>query len=167
MHELMQDPMFWYAVPFAIFCVLAWRYARKPILAWLDAEILKIDNEIKRAKQLRAEAETTLASCRKNYANAMAEADEIVRYAQEEAADLKKQAERALKAALERQEQQAAERIRLTEGEAVAAVQAAAVEEAMHIVRKTLDAQMDKAGSLVDQAIAELPKLAASKAKAA
>jgi len=163
----MQSPMFWYAVAFLIFCVIAWRYARTPLLAAIDGEIVKIREEIERAQQLRAEAEATLAEYKKKSAQALAEAEEIVRYAREEAAEVRAQAEADLKAALARHEQQAAERIRLAETEAVTAVRTAAVDMAMSLARAALAAHGDKSGSLADQAITELPKLAAAKAKAA
>lgn len=163
---MLDDPMFWYAVAFGIFIALTWRYARKPMLGWLDGEIAKIRAELERARQLRAEAEATLAEYKKKHAEALAEAESIIRYAKEEAEQLKKQAEADLKASLARHEQQAAERIRLAEAEALAAVRAAVIDEAMAGARKMLDAPGSVAGALADQAIAELPKLAA-KSKAA
>ena len=160
------DPMFWYAVAFAIFLVLAYRYTRKPILDGLDGAIAKIRDDLERAKQLRAEAEATLAEYKKKHAEALAEAEAVIRYAKEEAEELKEQAEADLKAALARHEQQALERIRLTEAEALAAVRAAAVDQAMSIARETLAASGNGAGALADEAIAALPQLAA-KSKAA
>jgi F-type H+-transporting ATPase subunit b len=163
---MLDDPMFWYAVAFAIFCTLVFRYARKPALGWLDGEIAKIRDELARARSLRAEAETALAGYKKKHAEALAEAEVIIRHAKDEAAQLKIQAEADLKAALARHEQQAAERIRIAETEALAAVRAAAVEGAMDMARKQLGDSSGNAAKLADQAIAELPKLAA-KANAA
>jgi F-type H+-transporting ATPase subunit b len=166
-HPVLQDPMLWYAVAFAVFCVLAWVYVRKPLLGVLDAEIFKIRDQIDNARKLRAEAEATLAEYKKKSAAAMKEAQEIITYASEEAEEVKQQAEADLKAALARHEQQATDRIRVAEAEAVAAVRAAAVDQAMVLARKALTSESSKAGALADQAIAELPKLAAAKAKAA
>jgi F-type H+-transporting ATPase subunit b len=162
---MLADPMFWYAVAFAIFAALAYWKVRGPLLSAIDAQIAKIRDELDRAKQLRKEAEATLAEYKKKYAEAMKEAEDIIHYAKEEAENLKKQAAADLKAALARHEQQATERIRLAETEALAAVRAAAIDEAMSAARKTLEAGSG-AGALADQAIADLPKLAA-KSKAA
>jgi len=167
MNGMMQDPMFWYAVAFAIFIALAYWKVRRPVLDWLDSEISKIRDELAHAKQLRAEAEATLLEYKKKYAAAMAEAEEILRFAKEEAVQVKVQAEADLKASLARHEQQATDRIRHAEAEAIAAVRAAAVDQAMFLARKTLGEQGDSGGKLADQAIAELPKLMAGKAQAA
>jgi F-type H+-transporting ATPase subunit b len=167
MNTLMQNPMFWYAVAFGIFIVLVVVFGRKAILGWLDGEISKIRAELDQASRLRSEAEATLAEYQKKYAEAMADAKSIVAHAQEEAGRLKTEAEADLKEALARQEQQATARIRLTETEAVASVRAAAIDLAMDIARKTLADQAKDSSVLTDQAIAELPKLASTKAKAA
>jgi F-type H+-transporting ATPase subunit b len=169
MSDILHDPMTLYTVAFAIFIVLAWKHGRKPLLDWIDAEIARIRDQLEQAKALRAEAEATLADYKKKYNAAMAEAAAIVRHAEEEAVHLRAQAEAELKASLTRHEQQAAERIRLAENEAVAAVRGAIVAEALKLAEKTLAAQIDDAAAsrLIDQAIADMPKLAATTAKAA
>jgi len=161
---MLHDPMSWYTVAFVLFLGLAWHYARKPAVGWLDAKIGLIRAELDRACALRTEAEATLASYKKKYDSAMRDAAEIVRHAKEEAVRLKVQSEIDLKNALARHEHQTAERLRLAETEAVTAVRAAAIDQAMELARKTLSVSADK---LADQAIAELPKLAATKARAA
>ncbi|MGE3623382.1 MAG: F0F1 ATP synthase subunit B [Bdellovibrionales bacterium] len=165
--ELARDHIAWYAVAFFIFCALAWRYGRKPMLNWLDSEIIKISDELARACQLRIEAEARLAEIRKKHAEAMTEADGIKRHAQEEALRLKAQAESDLRAALARHEQQAADRIRVAETEATATVRAVAVDLAIGMARKKLAESGDHAASLTEQAISDLPGLAGSKARAA
>ncbi len=169
MKDLLKDPMFFYGIAFVIFLALAWKHGRKPILGWLDSEILKIRNELDQARKLRVEAETMLAEYKVRQATAMADAEAIVKHAKEEAAQLKAQAEADLKDALARHEQQALERIRIAETEAMAEVRAAAVDLAMDMASKTLASQMDEAtaGKLADQAIADMPKPSAAKAKAA
>jgi F-type H+-transporting ATPase subunit b len=164
-----QDPAFWYGVSFVIFLGLAWHYGRRPILNWLDSEILKIREQLAQAQKLREEAEATLVQYKTKYASAMAEAKTIVSHAKAEAANLKKQAEAELKEALARHVQQAEERIRLAESDAMAQVRAAAIDTAMAMARKTLASDIDsaQAAKLADQAIAELPQLAQTKAKAA
>jgi F-type H+-transporting ATPase subunit b len=169
MNGMMQSPIFFYGIAFVIFLALAWHYGRKPLLGWLDDEILKIRNELDQARKLRAEAEAMLAQYKKKQAEAMAEAEAIVRNAADEAARLRKQAESDLKDALAKHEQQAAARIRMAEAEAIADVRNAIVDGAMKLARETLAAKLDDAvaAKLMEQAIAEMPKLAAKKAKAA
>jgi F-type H+-transporting ATPase subunit b len=169
MSALLKDPMFFYGIAFVIFLGLAYRYGRKPILDWIDGEILKIRDELEQAKKLRIEAEITLADYKKKQVAAMADAEAIVRHAKDEAARLKTQAEADLKAALARHEQQALERIRIAEAEAMADVRTAAINAAMAMANKMLASHMDEAtaAKLTDQAIGEVSKSAAAKAKAA
>lgn len=163
------DPVLWYTITFLIFCGVAWRYARKPALGWLDGQIEKIRAELAQAQKLRAEAEAALAEYKQKQAAAMAEAEQIIRHAKEEAASLKAMAEADLKETLARHERQAMERIRLAEVEALRDVRAAAIDMALSLARETLAEHMDAANAtrLVEQAIDDLPKLAAAKAKAA
>jgi F-type H+-transporting ATPase subunit b len=159
-----RDPMFWYTVAFVCFWALAFRYARKPFLGWLDGQIAGIREQLEAARRLRAEAEATLAEYKQKHAAAMAES--IVRHAREEAARLKLRAEADLKAALTRHEQQAMERIRLAETEAVRAVRQAAITAAMMIAREKL-AKGAADIRLIDRAIADMPHLARLKVRAA
>lgn len=169
MSHLLHDPVFFYGVAFALFLVVAWKFVRKPAVGWLDSEIAKIREELDQARKLRAEAETALANGKAKQAAALAEAESIIQHAKEEAERLKVKAEADLKYVLEKREQHALEHIRHAEAEAIAEVRAAAVDLAMGMVRKTLADQIDDAAAakLVDQAIAGLPDLATSKAKAA
>jgi F-type H+-transporting ATPase subunit b len=169
MSDFMQDPMFFYSIALVIFLGIAYRYARKPLLGWLDGEILKIKAELDQARKLRAEAEATLAEYKIKQTVAMSEAEAIVRHAKEEALRLRARAESDLKAALERHEQQAMERIRLAEAEAMAAVRTAAIDTAMTMARSALSSQLDEATSarLTDQAITEIAKAKTAKEKAA
>ena len=165
MADLMHDPMFFYTIAFVIFFVLAFKYGRKPLLGWVDGEILKIRDELEQAQKLRVEAESVLQTYKKKQAEALAEADAIIKHAEAEAVRMKAQAEVDLKASLARHEQQAAERIRIAESEATAAVRAAAVDSAIIAAKKALTSQIDgaAAGKLMDQAIADMPALATGK----
>jgi F-type H+-transporting ATPase subunit b len=169
MNALMQDPMTFYSIAFVIFMGLAYRYGRKPFLTWIDAEILKIRDELDQARKLRAEAEATLAEYKAKQTAALAEAEAIVKHAKDEAVRMKSDAESDLKNALARHEQQAMERIRIAETEAMAEVRAAAIDLAMSMARKTLASELDAttATKLTDQAIADMPKAESAKAKAA
>jgi F-type H+-transporting ATPase subunit b len=169
MKSLIQDPMAVYAIALIIFLALAFVYGRKPALGWIDGEIAKIRAELDRASQLRAEAEAALADCKARQAKAEIDARTIVTLAQQQVEAMQKQAETDLAASLKRQEQLAAERIRMAEAEAVAEVRAAAVALAMTLARKNLMENMPDAvsGNLIDKAIAEIPALDRGKAKAA
>jgi F-type H+-transporting ATPase subunit b len=169
MSDLLNDPMFFYTVAFAIFIAIAVRFTRKPLINWLDSEIAKIRDELENAKKLRTEAEAVLADYKKKRASAMAEAEGILKHAAEQAAQMKTQAEADLKTSLARHAEQARSRIALAEAEAIAAVRTATITLAVEKARQVLAIKIDPAtaGRLAEQAIAELPKLAEIKAKAA
>jgi len=168
---MLQDPGFWYAVAFVIFCALAFVFTRKPAASWLDEEIAKIRKELEQARQLRAEAEASLADYQRKQSEALSEAKTIIKRAHEQAAEIKSKAETDLNAALERREKQALNRIRRSEAEATEEIKNKAVDMALALASKTLAALNDDAMSakLLDHAIDELPKTApaSSKAKAA
>jgi len=92
----------------------------------------------------------------------------MIRNAKDEAVRLKTQAEANLKASLARHEQQATERIRMAEVAALADVRQRAIDLAVKLAQSSLQGKLqgDIAAKLVDQAIADLPVVAA-KAKAA
>jgi F-type H+-transporting ATPase subunit b len=168
MSEFFNDPMFLYAIAFFIFLGLAFKFGRKPALNLIDAEIVKIRDELEQARKLRADAEAMLADYQARQKTALAEAESIIAGAKDDAARMKETAEAELKASLVRHEQQALDRIRVAEAEAAAQVRAAAIDLAMELTRKTLSSQMDDgaASKLIDQAIADMPTLAATKTKA-
>jgi F-type H+-transporting ATPase subunit b len=163
------DPIVWYALAVAVCVGGAWWKLRQPVLGWLDGEIAGVVAELKQAKKLRAEAESALALYGKKQKAALKEAEAIVAHARDEAARLRAAAEADLKAALESRERQAMERIRLAEAEAVEAVRKAMVEQAVAAAETVLVAQLDGAAleHLADQAIAEVPHLVSTKARAA
>ncbi|MDR3423781.1 MAG: hypothetical protein P4M13_01700 [Alphaproteobacteria bacterium] len=163
MNELMQEPMFYYAIAFVIFLALAYILGRKPALAWIDSEIAKIAAELDSARQLRAEAETALADCKAKQARAENEARMIVDMAKHEVEEMRKKADADLAAYLARQQELAAERIRLAESEAVADVRAAAIAMSMDSARKNLSENLSEGDAvrLIDQAVADVPMLKA------
>ena len=169
MKDILQDPMGIYAIAFIIFLALAYKFGAKPTLAWIDGEIAKIRSELDAARQLRAEAETALADCKKKQAVAEVEAKAIVETAKQQVEAMRMQAEKDLMTALTRHEQLAAERIHMAEAQAVADVRSAAIDLAMSLARKTLSETLTNtdASKLIDQAIADIPPLKADKAKAA
>ncbi|NTU77625.1 MAG: F0F1 ATP synthase subunit B [Alphaproteobacteria bacterium] len=166
MHEeanLFSDPYTWYILALIIFFGVIYRYVRKPILGWLDGEIAKVKDELNQAKKLRADAAALLADYQSKQKEALSEAEDIISSAREEAVRLRAEAEANLQRALERHEQQAVERIHLAEAEALAEVRAAVIDQAMAAARAELAKKLDPAlaGRLVDQAVAEVPRLAA------
>ena len=169
MNALLKDPVFFYGIAFILFIALAYFKGKKPVLAWLDAEIVKIRSELDDARNLRLQAEITLEQYRTKEKEAFAQAESIIEHAKSEAMQLKAAAEADLKAALERHEQQALDRIRRVEADAMMAVRKSLVEMAMQTARNAFGPNFDDnvAGHLIDQAIKNIPDVTTAKAKAA
>ncbi len=167
MHEtsFLNDTTFWYGVSAALCVFLIFRSARGAIAGWLDSEIGKVVAELQEAKRLRAEADATLKDYKAKQSEAMREAEDILRKAKEDAIRLREEAKAELQASIERQEKLALDRIRLVQEEASAEVRSFIIDEVMHDLRGKLKkhAESPEAGKLVDDIIADLPKLSAGK----
>ncbi len=163
--SLLTNTTLWYGVAVFVFVAGMFLGARRPIAALLDSAIAKVAAELEEAKRLRAEAAATLEEYKRKQGDALKEAQDIVAKAKEDAARLQKEAEADLKALLARQEQMALDRIQLVRDEAVAEVRTFVIEETMHELRGKLakHAATPEAAKMIDQIIADLPKLLKNK----
>jgi F-type H+-transporting ATPase subunit b len=158
--EFLQEAEFWVAVAFVILVAAVYKPVSRAFSGGLDARAATIKAELDEAARLREEAQALLAEYQKKQREALAEAEQVVRHAAEEAARNRSQAAADLEASLKRRERQAVDRINQAEAKALDEVRALAADLAMAATRKLLRDQMDaaRAGQLVDQAIAELPQ---------
>jgi F-type H+-transporting ATPase subunit b len=158
--ELLHDNEFWILIAFLLAVGILIRQAWGQITQSLDARAQTIRQQIDEAKRLRDEAEAMLAQYQLKQRDAIAEAQEIIVHAQEEAERVAKQAEADLEAAIKRREEQARDKIAQAEVKALAEIRAIAVDVAIRAVRILLAETLDPArgSALIDQAIEELPK---------
>ena len=153
------SPEFWVAVSFVILIALLakpiWRMAVKA----LDERIEQIRTRLDEATKLREEAQDLLAGYKRNLADAEQEAEDIVARAREEAETLGQRLAEDLEISLKRREQMAVDRIARAEAEATAEMRTMASDLALKAARRLLEQSMtdDKAKSLIDDAIKELP----------
>ncbi len=166
---ILSDPIIWYSAALAIFAAIFYRYARKPILGWLDLEIAKVKAELDEAVRLRDEASASLAEYQAKKKDAMADAAAIIEHAKSEAVALRESAEKELGASIQRREKQAMDRISLAETEAVSEIKALIVEQAIANARASLSASLNQASTdpFADQAITAIDELSSQKPKAA
>lgn len=157
---MFQSAEFWVAVAFVIFVVLAFRPARKAILAMLDDRAERIRAELDEAQRLREEAQTLLAGYQRRQRDALKEAEDIIAHARDEAERLRARAVEELDASLKRREAQALDKIAQAEAGAVQEVRNLTVDIAVAATGQLLARKIDAkaSGRLVDQAIADLPK---------
>jgi len=158
--EFLRDAEFWVAVAFVILIAAVWKPLKRAFADGLDARAAKIKAELEEARRLADEAAALLAEYRSKEGKALGEAQEILRHAAAEAERNRQAGAGELKAALERRERQALERIAQAEAKAVAEVRALSVELALAATRRLIQDNLDakRAASLIDQAIAELPQ---------
>jgi len=163
--SLLTNTTVWYAVSVVLFVVLMYIVARKPFVGLLDGAIANVVAELEEAKRLRAEADETLKSYKAKQANALHEAEEIVKKAKADAGRLRDEAKANLKALLDRQEHVALERIKMVQEEAMEEVRAFVIEESLLELRGKLakHATTPEASKIIDQVIADLPKLGKNK----
>ncbi len=157
-HSLLSNPMLWYSAACAIFMYFAVKLGGKPVVGVLDAEIAKIRDELENARQLRAEAAATLADCREEEKKALAEASRIVTQAKMDAVRLHHEAEEEIRKTLERNEQKALQRIAAAEKEAMVAVKAEIIHQAVTAAQKALAEKIDAEtqARVAEKAVAEV-----------
>jgi len=158
--EFLHDPELWIAVAFVLFIVAAGRPIGRAIAKMLDERGAKIKADLDEARRLRDEAQALLAAYEKKQKEAAREAADILAHAREESELFRKEAASNLTAALARRERMALDKIAQAEAQAVAEVRGQAVDLAVAAAQRILQQQMagPRAGSLIDQAIAELDR---------
>jgi F-type H+-transporting ATPase subunit b len=158
--EFLRDPETWIAVSFVAFLVLAGRAILRMINKGLDERSTRIRRDLEEARRLHSEAEALLADYKKKLQDAARETGEILQHAREEAELFRKEAAANLTAALGRRERMALDKIAQAEAQAVAEVRSQAVDLAVAAAQRILEQQMagPRAGSLIDQSIAELDR---------
>jgi F-type H+-transporting ATPase subunit b len=154
------NPETWVAVAFVLFIVLVGKILWTKITELLDKRSAAIAKALSDAERLRAEALLAKGEAERTLAQATAEADAILGQAREEVARLEARAKASLENAIALREQQARDRIAQSEAAAAKHVRDTAVDVALAATRALLRDQVGsgKAGSLVDEAIAELPR---------
>lgn len=151
---------FWVFVAFVIFMALVGKTAFRLVTVALDDRAERIRNQIDEATRLAAEAQDLLAAYERKQREAAQEAESVLDRTRREAERLAEQASSDLQAALARRERLAMDRIAQAEQSAVNDVRAQAIDIAMSATERVLAGTQGAkhADSLIDAAIAELPK---------
>lgn len=160
MADLFSSGAFWIALAFIVFVAAVWRPVGRMIGGALDGRADKIREQLEEAVRLREAAQALYAQYERQQQEAVAEAEQILAHAHEEAARQDRQAAEALEAALKRREEQVIERIARAEQEALAEVRGVAVDLAVKATQRLLEDRLDeeRQAALVDAAVADLDK---------
>ena len=159
MPHLFKEPEFWVLVAVLVFIAIVWKPVRRSLLGGLDARATRIREELEAARNLREEAERTLAAYQQKQREGAAEAEAIVAHARAEAERVAAQAARDLEEMLQRRRRLAEERIAQEEAKAVAEIRSVTVDLAISAARQVIAAELDetRGAALIDTAIAALP----------
>jgi len=153
--DFLLDTNFWYLVTFLMFFTVIWKYGKPAILNYIDNRIASIREEIETAESLRTEAHELLAQYQRKHRDAVKEADEIIKNAENSAKDIKAKAEAEIEEVIARREAQLEERISRMEVTAIEEIKAhtanLAIEATAEIIADKLDKKANQA--LVDQSI--------------
>ena len=158
MDELFGSGEFWVAVAFVIFVAAIGKLAYTKITQALDKRAATIKQELDEAMRLREETQALLAGYQRQQRDALAQAEEIVAHAHQEATRLAAQAETDLEQDMARRAQRALDKIARAEAQALMEVRGAAAALAVSAARRLIVSSLDEAGAdkLIDDAIAEL-----------
>lgn len=159
---LLENTTFWVLVAFVVFCVIAFRFGRQSVLGTLDSRTNKIRSEIEEAERLKGEAQDLLAEYQRKHRDAVSEAENILKIAQDQAELIKQEAFDRLQKQLKTREEQASAKIQLAEEQAIRDVRNQIIDVATAAAADILAKQNEgKAGDdLVDQSIDEIRKKA-------
>ena len=146
------------AVAFVIFVVLVLWKGMAKITVGLDKRANQIRAQLDEAQKLREEAQATLAGYQRQQRDALAEAEEIISHAKEEAERMKVDAAATLATTLKRREEQAVDRIAQAEAKALQDVRNQAVDLAIAATGTLIGESMtsDVQGRLIGDATGEL-----------
>ncbi|WP_232349777.1 MULTISPECIES: F0F1 ATP synthase subunit B [Commensalibacter] len=159
----LQEPRFWAAIAFILFFVLFGKKIWRPLAAMMDKRSVQIQAALEEASRLRREAEEIYTNARKEHEAAKEEAERMLQNSKEIAARIAAKAKKDAEFAAERHEQLIRQRMAASEQEAISVVRKEAAEIAVKAAREVIASVMteEKDKSLIDHAIAEVPKMLA------
>ncbi|MBT3536960.1 MAG: ATP F0F1 synthase subunit B [Rhodospirillaceae bacterium] len=156
---MIMDATFWVGAAFLIFVGILFYFKVPAMLTGaLDDRSKKIADDLDQARQLREEAQALLATYERKQRDALAEAEEIIAHAREEALREAANAAAKLDEAIARRQQGALDKIALAEAQAEKEVREAAIEIAIGAATAVVAQQVqgERADALIDSATADL-----------
>lgn len=157
--ELLKEPEeLWILFSFVLFCVLIWTKGRKAVTDSLDARIAAVRSEVDTAQALRMEAEKLFEEFEQKNREAAYNAEQMIRAAERQAADIRARAGNDLSTAITAREKQLSDRIERMKQSAVDDIRRYAADLSLQAARDIIAAKLDAPTRqrLVDQAIGDI-----------
>ncbi len=123
MTSLLADATFWVTIAFFVFLIIAYKYAKTPILTALDLRTERIRSELKEAEELKKQAKELLSEYQKKHRDVMSQADSILEDARKKAEHLKEKKEAELVSYINKRKDQARLKIERAENQAITEIQ--------------------------------------------
>ncbi len=160
MEALLLDSHFWFTLSFLIFAVIIIKLGLPALNALLDSRIEDIKKDLETSENLRVEAQEMLAQYQRKHRDAVQEAEKIITTANENARQVKENAEADLEAVIRRREDQLTDRLQRMEQNAINEIQSYAADLAMSAATQIIVEKLDKKANakLVEQSISNLEK---------
>ncbi len=161
MEAILNDAKTWAALSFAVFLFGFIRYAIPGIVKSLDTRSANIKNELAEAVRLREAAQALLAEFQQKQKEMQAEAESILASAKKEAAGMRKLAEEELRQTVERRTNAANTNIARAEADAMADIQSLIVDLSVNSTRALLATELKDAQhqTLVDSSLEEIKRV--------
>lgn len=158
MSEFLSDSNNWVLLSFILFVALAFKLGRKSVTNALDNHINKAKQDVEEAERLRVEAQELLSKYQRLQRETAADAENVVKTAEEHAAKIRETAEKELETELARREEQLKERLSLMETQAIEEMRSYAADLAVKATREIIVENIDnkKAKALNDKAISDI-----------
>lgn len=150
----------WTTVTFILVALLLYKFAWSKIIKALDERAQRIEENIRRAEELKEESEKKYLEYQEKISNARAEAQEIIQEARRDAENLKNEILQKAKNEAEEIRRRAQKEINMAKELAVQEVQKYAIELSMEIAKKIITKNLSKEEhrSLIEETILELNK---------
>lgn len=154
------SPSFWVGVAFVIFVAAVFKPIRNAMFGALDSRGDRIRDELEQARNLREEAQATLAHYQRKQQEMLEEAEDITVKAKEEAERIREAARANIKQAMDKRLEMAEKRIEQSEQAIIEDVRNRAVEVASQATEILVKESIPKAkaSKLIDEAIGDIEK---------
>ena len=161
MEHMLNDPVTWVATAFVLFMIGFVKLALPKIAAMLDNRSQQIRDELDRAVALREEAEAVLAEYQQKQREMLAQAEQILQQASDDADRMKAAAEEEMKEIVKRRSKSAQEKIERAQQDALRLVQANMVDIATQAARTLIIEHLETHGDdeLIDYALEQVERI--------
>jgi F-type H+-transporting ATPase subunit b len=158
--DFTHDSTAWVALSFVLFLLLIWFKGRRAIVGSIDSRIATVRAEIETAQNLRLEAKKLFEDYERKHLEAVRDAESIIKTAEKQALEIRKQAELDLADTIHIREKQLQDRMDRMKHAAREEMQRYAAELAIDatagIIQEKLDARAK--ADLIERAIKNLNK---------